>query len=64
MRAVQLSECFRGQDKFLPPPEVEEALLRLLHHAVCVDGPFQFVRNVYAEEFNFPLSPLLSRRCG
>ena len=25
-------------------------LLRLLHHAVCVGGPFQFVGDVYAEE--------------
>uniref|UniRef100_A0A4W5JPB6 Atlastin GTPase 1 n=1 Tax=Hucho hucho TaxID=62062 RepID=A0A4W5JPB6_9TELE len=36
--------------EFLQPPEVEEALLRLLHHAVCVGGPLQFVRDVYAEE--------------
>ena len=27
-----------------------EALLRHLHHAVCVGGPFQFVSDVYAEE--------------
>ena len=32
------------------PPEIEEALLRLLHHAVCVGGPFQLVRDVYADE--------------
>ena len=25
-------------------------LLCLLHHAVCVDGPFQFVCDVYSEE--------------
>ena len=25
-------------------------LLRLLHHTVCVGGPFQFVSDVYAEE--------------
>jgi hypothetical protein len=24
--------------------------LRLLHHIVCVDGPFQFVSDVYTEE--------------
>ena len=24
--------------------------MRLLHHAFCVGGPFQFVRDVYAEE--------------
>ena len=38
------------QAKFLQPPEVEEALLRLLHDAVCVVGPIQFVRDVYAED--------------
>ena len=27
-----------------------KALLRLLHNAVCVGGPIQFVRDVYAEE--------------
>ena len=31
------------QAKFLQPPEVEKALLRLLHDAVCVGGPIQFV---------------------
>jgi hypothetical protein len=41
-----------------------QQLLRLLHHAVCVSGPFQFVLDVYAKELNFPPSPLLSRRCG
>ena len=32
-------------------------LLHLLHHAVCVGGPFQFVRDVYAEELKtyYPL---------
>ena len=25
-------------------------LLRLLHHTICVGGPFQFVSDVYAEE--------------
>ena len=24
--------------------------MRLLHHTVCVGGPFQFVSDVYAEE--------------
>ena len=32
------------------PPEVEEALLRFLHHTLCVGGPFQFVSDVYVEE--------------
>uniref|UniRef100_A0A4W5JP63 Atlastin GTPase 1 n=1 Tax=Hucho hucho TaxID=62062 RepID=A0A4W5JP63_9TELE len=41
---------YSGFAEFLQPPEVEEALLRLLHHAVCVGGPLQFVRDVYAEE--------------
>jgi hypothetical protein len=34
---------------------VDEALLHLLHHTVCVGGPFQFVSDVYArnlEAFN------------
>jgi hypothetical protein len=31
--------------------EIEEALLHLLHHTVCVDGPFQAVSDVHAEEF-------------
>jgi hypothetical protein len=35
-------------------------LLHLLHHTVCVGGPFQFVGDVYAEELNFLPSPLLS----
>ena len=41
---------FRGQDQFLQPPEFEEALLHLLHHTVCVGGPFQKVSDVYAKE--------------
>jgi hypothetical protein len=43
-------EGLRGQDKFFLPPEVEEALLRFLHHIVRVSGPFQIVSDVYAEE--------------
>ena len=41
----------------MQPPEVDEALLHLLHHAVCVGGPIQFVRDVYAEELKtfYPL---------
>ena len=61
---VNICEGFRLQAKFAQPPEVEDALLRLLHHTVCVGGPFQVVCDVYAEELNFPPSPLLSRRCG
>ena len=45
--SVKVCEGFRGQSKFLQPPEVEEALLSLLHHTVCVGGPFQFVSEVY-----------------
>ena len=48
---------------FYKPPEVEEALLRL-HHAVCVGGQFQLVCDGYAEELNFPPSPLLTHGCG
>ena len=47
---VKVCECFRCQAKFLQPPEVEEVLLHILHHTVCVGGPFQFVSDVYAEE--------------
>ena len=47
--SVKICEGLRGQDKFLQPPEVEEALLRQLHHTVCVGGPFQIVSDVYAE---------------
>ena len=41
----------------LQPPEVEETLLRLLHDAVCVGGPIQFVCDVYGEELKtyYPL---------
>ena len=28
----------------------EDFSLRLLHHTVCVGGPFQFVSDIYAEE--------------
>ena len=45
-----MHEGFRCQAKYLQPPEVEEVLLRRLHHTVCVHGPFQIVGDVYAEE--------------
>ena len=48
--SVKFCEGFRGQAKFIQPPEFEEALLRLLHHTVCVGGLFQIVSDVYAEE--------------
>ena len=35
--SVKVCEGFRWQAKFLQPPEVEEALLRLFHHIVWVD---------------------------
>lgn len=37
-------------DKFLQPPEVEEALFRLLHHSVGVVAPFQVLNDVQAKE--------------
>ena len=46
--SVKVYVGLRGQDKFLQPPEVEEALLHLLHHTVC--GPLQIVSEVYAED--------------
>ena len=49
--SVKVCEGLRGQATFLQPPEVEEALLHLLHHTVCVGGPFQFVSDVYDGEF-------------
>ena len=58
---VKVCKGFRGQATFLQPPEVEEALLCLLHYTVCVGGPFQFVRDVYAEEIKtFHLLPCCS----
>ena len=45
--SVKVCEGLRDQDVFLQPPEVEEALLRLLHHTVCVGGPFQIVSDVF-----------------
>ena len=48
--SVIVCDGFRCQAKFLQPPEVEEALLHLLHHTFCVGRPFQFVSDVYAEE--------------
>ena len=47
---VKVCECLRGQDKFLQLSEIEEALLHLLRHTVCVGGPFQIVSDMYAEE--------------
>ena len=50
--SVEVREDLKGQDTFLQPPEVEEALLLLclLHHTLCVDGPFQVVSDVHTEE--------------
>jgi hypothetical protein len=51
-------EGLRGQTTFLQPPEVEEALLHLLHHTVFVGGPFQIISDVYAEDLEaFHLLP-------
>ena len=41
--SVKVCEGLLGQAEFLQPPEVGEALLRLLYHTVCVGGPFQIV---------------------
>ena len=61
--SVEVCEGLRDQSKLLQPPEVEEALLRLLHYTVCVGGPFQIVSDVYAEELEaFHCHPLRSRR--
>jgi hypothetical protein len=38
--SVKVCKGLRGKAEFLQPPEVEEALLRILHHTVCVSGPF------------------------
>ena len=48
--SVNVCEGARCQAEFLQPPEVEEALLPLLHHTVCVGGPFQIFSDVSAEE--------------
>ena len=50
--SVKVCEGFRCQATFLQPPEVEEGLLRLLHHTVCVGLPFQFVSDLSA--FHLP----------
>ena len=53
--SVKVCEGLRGHAKVLPPPEVEETLLHLLHHSVGVVGPIPMeqwtVGDVYAEEF-------------
>ena len=59
--SVKVSEGFRGQAKFLQSPEVEEALLRLLHHTVCLGGSFQIVSDVYSKELE---AFHLLRRCA
>jgi hypothetical protein len=59
-KSVKVCEGFRCHAKFLQPPEVEEALLQLLHHIVCVSGPFQFVIDVYTEK----LEVFLLLHCG
>ena len=46
--------------QFLQPPEVEDAVLRLCHHTVCVGGPFQIFSDVYAKE----LEPFHLLHCG
>ena len=38
--SLEMCEGFSCQDKFLHPPEVKDALLRLLRHAVIVKGVF------------------------
>jgi hypothetical protein len=43
--SVKVLGFYSVQAKFLQPPEVEEALLHLLHHTVCVGGPFQVVND-------------------
>ena len=49
--SVKVCECLRGQAEFLQPPEVEEVLLRCLHHTVCVGGPFQIASAKELEAF-------------
>ena len=48
--SVKVCEGLRGQDTYIQPPEVEDVLLHLLRHTVCVGGPFQIVSDVYTEE--------------
>ena len=55
--SVKVCEGFRGQAKYLHSPEVEDALLRLFHHTVCVGGHFQIVSDVYAEELESRYRP-------
>ena len=48
--SVKVFEGLRGHAEFLQPPEVEETLLRLVHHTVCVGGPFQINSYVYVKD--------------
>ena len=54
--SVKVCECFWWQAAFLHSPEVEEALLHLLHQAVCVGEPIQF--SVMCTQRNLKLSTL------
>jgi hypothetical protein len=47
--SVKVCEGLKGQDKFPHSPEGKVAILRLLHHTVCVGGPFKIISDVYAE---------------
>ena len=62
--SVEVSEGVTVQAKFLQPPEVEEALLHLLPHTVCVGGTFQIVSNIYSEELEAFHLLHCDRRCG
>ena len=55
--SVKVSEALWGQAKFIQPPEVEEVLFPLLHHTVCVAGPFQIVSDASSIP---PCIPLLA----
>ena len=50
----------RGHDEFLQPPEVEEALLLLLHHGVSEVGTFRVLSDVHTKE----LEAFDPRLCG
>ena len=56
--SVNVYEGLMGQAKCLQPPDVEDVLLDLLYHTVCVGGPFQIVSDVYDEELGAFHSPL------
>ena len=56
--SVEVCEGLGGQAEFLQLPEVEEVLLRLLHHSVSVEGPFQVLSEELETFYPLHCSPV------